>query len=110
MIASPALNYSPPEGHTPIGSPAPSQMFLHRGASPNHLSQHSYVDSPRSVPTEYSQYNSGQTEHFEYENTPELFVNDDSHIYDFGPIGALPDPQFVQPDLSQADTNNLLFM
>jgi hypothetical protein len=110
MMASPAPNYSSPsEGHTPIGSPAPSQILLHRVASPNHLGQHSYVESPRSVPVDYSQY-SGQSEHFEYEHTPELYVNDDEHIYDFGPNGALQvEHQFVPPQMPQPD-NNLLFM
>ncbi len=109
-MASPAITYSPPEGHTPVGSPAPSQILLHRVASPNHLVQHTYVDSPRSVPADYQQY-SAPAEHFEYEHTPETYINDDPHIYDFGPNGALPvDHQFVQPQVSQADVNNLLFM
>jgi hypothetical protein len=115
MMASPALTYSSPgDSHTPIGSPAPSQILLHRVASPNHLaSHHAYVDSPRSVPVEYSQQYSAPTEqHFEYEQTPELYVNEDPHIYDFGPNGALPvDPQFVQPQIQQStDANNMMFM
>lgn len=115
MMASPAITYSSPsDSHTPIGSPAPSQILLHRVASPNHLaSQHVYVDSPRSVPMEYSQQYSVPTEqHFDYEQSPEMYVNEDPHIYDLGPNGALPmDPQFVQPQIQQSvDANNLMFM
>ena len=111
MMTSPSLQYaSPSEGHTPIGSPAPSQIFLHRVASPNHLaSQHQYVDSPRSVPVDYSQqqYSAPSEQHFEYEHTPEIhtpemYVNDDPHIYDFGPNGALQtDAQFAHPQMPQ---------
>ena len=110
MMASPAITYSSPEGHTPVGSPAPSQILLHRVASPNHLVQHTYVESPRSVPADYQPY-SAPAEHFEYEHTPEMYANDDPHIYDFGPNGSLPvDHQFVQPQVPQPDANNLLFM
>jgi len=111
MMTSPSLQYvSPSEGHTPIGSPAPSQILLHRVSSPNHLvSQHQYVDSPRSVPLDYSQqqYTAPSEQQFEYEHTPEIhppemYVNDDPHIYDFGPNGALPpDPQFAHPQMPQ---------
>lgn len=115
MMSSPALNYpSPTDGHTPIGSPVPSQMLLHRVASPNHLSQHSYVDSPRSVPAEFSQQYSSQTEQcFEYAHTSEEYPAEDPHIYDFGPNGPLPvDHHFGQPQLSQShvEPNNLLFV
>ena len=110
MMASPAINYaSPSEGHTPIGSPTPSQILLQRVASPNHLGQHSYVESPRSVPVDYNQYSS-QAEHFEYEHTPELYVND-PHIYGFGHNEALSvDHQFVQPQMPQPDANNNLLL
>jgi hypothetical protein len=109
-MASPTITYaSPSEGHTPIGSPVPSQIRLQRVASPNHIvSQHGYVDSPRSVPAEYSQY-SAPTEHFEYDQGQELYVNDDPHVYDFGPGGPLPvEHQFVQPQ--QNVDANLLYM
>jgi hypothetical protein len=120
MMTSPSLQYaSPSEGHhTPIGSPAPSQILLHRVASPNHLaSQHHYVDSPRSVPVDYAQQYSAPTEqHFEYEHTPEMhtpemYVNDDPHIYDFGPNGALqPEPQFAHPQMhQQQEANNFIY-
>ena len=114
-MTSPSLAYgSPSDGHTPVGSPAPSQIFLHRVASPNHLaSQHTYVDSPRSVPVDYSQYSAPtEQQHFEYDHSQELYANDDPHIYDFGPNGALHvDQQFVTQQLGQnGDHNNLLFM
>jgi hypothetical protein len=113
------LNYpSPGDGHTPIGSPAPSQMLMHRVASPNHLAGHghSYVDSPRSVPTDFSQssYATQSEQSFEYAHTPEAeYSTDDPHIYDFGPNGPLPvDHQFMQPQLSQpsSEPSNMLFV
>jgi len=116
MMGSPALNYpSPVDGRTPIGSPAPSQILLNRVASPNHLSQHQYVDSPRSIPAEFSQPYPAQTEQsFDYAHTPEEYAAEDPHIYDFGPNGPLPvDPQFAQPQLSHpppAEPANLLFV
>jgi len=106
---------SPAEGHTPhtMGSPAPSQLLLHRVASPNHLAgQRLYAESPRSVPADYSQQypSQEQPQQFEYEQTQELYMNDD-HIYDFGPNGALPlEPQFVQPQPHPAsEATNLMF-
>lgn len=114
MMTSPSITYaSPSDGHTPIGSPAPSQILLQRVASPNHLaSQQTYVNSPRSVPSEYSQLQAPVEQQFDYEQNPELYANDDPHIYDFGPNGPLPvESRFVQPQIPQnAETNNLLFM
>ena len=84
---------------------------MQRVASPNHLAQRNYVDSPRSVPVDYSQYSATTEQQFEYEQTPELYVSDDPHIYDFGPNGAMSVGQFVQPQIPQnADANHLLFM
>jgi len=110
---------SPADSHTPIGSPAPSQLFMHRVASPNHLvNSQQYADSPRSVPVEYTHYaapTSQPTEQrYEFQNNQEMFTNDD-HIYDFGPNGALPvEPQFAHPDMSQNGANgangNFLYM
>jgi|SRR5271154_2269063 len=111
-MASPALSYaSPSEGHTPIGSPAPSQILMHRVASPNHLaSQHHYVESPRSVPHDYSQYPTPAETHAQVafdHPTPELYVNDDPHIYDY----PLPvDPQFVQQISPNQDAHPVMFM
>jgi hypothetical protein len=103
MMSSQAMSYpSPGDGHTPhtMGSPVPSQLLLHRVASPNHLvGQRLYGESPRSVPADYPQHypSSQEQQQFEYEQAQELYINDD-HIYDFGPNGALPvEPQFVQP-------------
>ena len=117
-MTSPSLQYhSPSEGRTPIGSPVPSQILLHRVASPNNLaSQHQYVDSPRSVPVDYSQqYPAPPDQRFEYEHTPEIqtpemYVNDDPRIYDFGPNGALqPDVQFAQPQIHQQEPNHFMY-
>jgi hypothetical protein len=107
--------YASPDGHhTPVGSPAPSQILLQRVASPNHLAsqqqQHTYVDSPRSVPIDYTQYHTPQEQqHFEYDQSQELYTHDE-HIYDFGPNGALPvDPQFMSQQM-HPENNNLMFM
>jgi len=110
-MASPALSYaSPSEGHTPIGSPAPSQILLHRVASPNHLASHQYVESPRSVPHDYSQYPTPTETHgpvtFDHP-TPELYANDDPHIYDYPLPG---DPQFVHQQISPQDAHPMMFM
>jgi hypothetical protein len=115
-MSSSAVNYpSPTDGHSQIGSPVPSQMLLHRVSSPNHLTQHSYVESPRSVPAEFSHPYSNQTEQsFEYAHIPEEYAAEDPHIYDFSPNGLLPtDPHFVQsqsPHPSSAEAANLLFV
>jgi hypothetical protein len=117
-MSSPAITYaspyaSPSEAHTPIGSPAPSQILLRRVASPNHLASQRYVESPRSVPVDYSQYEQReQHEQFQYEQSQEMYGNDDPHIYDFGPNGPLPvDPQFQQQDISQnGDAGHFLYM
>jgi hypothetical protein len=98
-----------------MGSPAPSQIFLQRVASPNQLApQRTYVDSPRSVPNDYSPYSVPVEPQFEFDQSQELYVNvnDDPHIYDLGPTGAIPvEPQFVQPQIAQpAESSNLLFM
>ena len=96
-----------------MGSPTPSQILLQRVASPNHLaSQHTYVDSPRSVPADYSQYSApAEQPQFDYDQNQELYGNDDPHIYDFGPNGALVDAPFAQPQVPQAsDVNGLVFM
>jgi hypothetical protein len=111
-MTSPAITYaSPSEAHTPIGSPASSQILLRRVASPNHLaSAHHYVESPRSVPVEYA-YEREQ-ERFHYEQSQEIYVNDDPHIWDLGPNGPLNvEPQFPQTDMSQnGDNSHFLYM
>jgi len=110
MMASPALTYaSPSDGrHTPIGSPAPSQILLQRVASPNHLGQHAYIESPRSIPDNFH-YSAAPEQQFDYEQNSEMYVNEDPHIYDFGPNGALPaDTQFVQQQVpSQGDISHV---
>jgi hypothetical protein len=116
-MSSQAISYpSPAEGHTPhaMGSPTPSQLLLHRVASPNHIAaQRLYADSPRSVPVDYSQQypsQEQQQQQFEYDQSQEIYVNDD-HIYDFGPNGALPvEPQFVQSQPPQpSEAASLMF-
>jgi hypothetical protein len=107
MMASPTLSYSSPlpvDGHTPIGSPLPSQILLHRVASPNHLvaQQQHFVDSPRSVPHEFSQY-SAPSDHFEFEqaHTPNAYLNEEPQMYEFNANGAMVvDPQFAEPQPS----------
>jgi len=122
MMASPSLSYpSPSDAHSSIPSPAPSQILLKRVASPNHhLVQPQYVDSPRSVPIEYAHYQPAtavepplpphQHQHYEYQDHQEVYVNDDPHMYDFGPNAVPIDPQFVNSPSSQPEQNtNLLY-
>src|ERR1700736_5906283 len=113
-MTSPTITYaSPQDSHTPIGSPASSQILLRRVASPNHLaSAHHYVESPRSVPVDYSQYEQLQREQFQYEQPQEMYVTDDPHIYDFGPNGPLPvEPQFAQPEMGHnGDASHFMYM
>jgi hypothetical protein len=109
-MASPTLSYvSPSDAHSTIGSPAPSQILLKRVASPNHLGQPQYVESPRSVPLEYSHYHTPNESQFEY-SEQEVYVNEDPHVYDF-PNGVPVDQQYVPSHGPQHPnpTNNMLF-
>ena len=114
-MASPSITYaSPGDGHTPVGSPTPSQILLHRVASPNHLAQHHYVESPRSVPSSdhVFQYSTPLNEqHFDYDHNQELYVNNE-HMYDYNSNGNLQvDQHFVPQQLSpNGETTNLMFM
>jgi|SRR5579862_7272370 len=111
MMASPSFSYaSPSEAHSSIASPAPSQILLKRIASPNHLVQPQYLESPRSVPIEYSQYHTPEHQ-FEYQEQPEIYVNEDPHMYDFGPNSVHVEQQFVpsqSPQISEPN-NNMLY-
>lgn len=106
MMASPSLSYaSPSEAHSTIASPAPSQILLKRVASPNHLGQPQYVDSPRSVPLEYAQYHTPEHQ-FEYEGQQEIYVNEDPHMYDFAPNNVPVEHHFVPSQSSQPNEPN----
>ena len=114
-MASPSITYaSPGDGHTPVGSPVPSQIHFNRVASPNHLSQSQYIDSPRSVPASdhVFQYSTPSEQHFDYDHSQELYVNNE-HMYDYNSNGGLQveQQQFVQQQLSpNGETTNLMFM
>ena len=112
-MASPSITYtSPTDGRTPVGSPAPSQLLLHRVPSPNQLAQHQYVQSPRSVPSsDHLFHYSTPSEHFEYDHSQELYVNNDQ-MFEYNGNGALQvDQQFVQQQLSpNGESTNLMFM
>lgn len=113
-MASPTISYpSPGGGHAPAGSPAPSQILLHRVASPNHLAQSQYIDSPRSVPSSdhVFQYSTPSEHNFEYDNSQELYVNNEQ-MYDYNSNGGIHvEQQFVPQELSSnGETTNLMFM
>jgi len=113
-MASPSITYaSPGDGHTPVGSPVPSQIHFNRVASPNHLSQSQYIDSPRSVPSsdQVFQYSTPSEHNFDYDHSQELYVNNE-HMYDYNSNGGLQvEQQFVQQQLSpNGETTNLMFM
>jgi hypothetical protein len=112
-MASPSITYpSPTDGHTPVGSPAPSQILLHRVSSPNHLAQHQYVESPRSVPSsDHVFHYSTPSEHFEYDHSQELYIHNEQ-MYEYNGNGSLQvEQQFVQQHLSPSgETTNLMFM